>query len=184
VSDCAAVERMTAEAVATLGGLDIAVANSGVASRVSAIADMDPAEWRRVLATDLDGAFYTARAAVPHLTARRGAMLFISSVGADMAAAGGAPYHAAKAAVNVLTRVLAKEVAGAGVRVNCIAPGLVRSDMGERLIKFVGDAIVHTIPLGRAGEIADIGRAAVFLASDDASWITGKILRVDGGACM
>jgi len=184
VSDCAAVERMTAEAIATLGGLDIAVANSGVASRVSAIADMDPAEWRRVLATDLDGAFYTARAAVPHLTARRGAMLFISSVGADMAAAGGAPYHAAKAAVNVLTRVLAKEVAGAGVRVNCIAPGLVRSDMGERLIKFVGDAIVQTIPLGRAGETADIGRAAVFLASDDASWITGKILRVDGGACM
>ncbi len=184
VADCAAVERMTAEAVAALGGLDIAVANSGVASRVSSIADMDPNEWRRVLSTDLDGAFYTARAAVPHLTARRGTMLFISSIGADIAAAGGAPYHASKAAVNVLTRVLAKEVAGAGVRVNCIAPGLVRSDMGERLIKFVGDAVVQTIPLGRAGEIADIGRAAVFLASDDASWITGKILRVDGGACM
>ena len=184
VSDCAAVEKMTADAVAALGGLDIAVANSGVASRVSSVADMDPGEWRRVMATDLDGAFYTARAAVPHLIARRGTMLFISSVGADMAAAGGAPYHAAKAAVNVLTRVLAKEVAGAGVRVNCIAPGLVRSDMGERLIKFVGDAIVQTIPLGRAGETADIGRAAVFLASDDASWITGKILRVDGGACM
>jgi NAD(P)-dependent dehydrogenase (short-subunit alcohol dehydrogenase family) len=56
--------------------------------------------------------------------------------------------------------------------------------MGERLIKFVGDAVVQTIPLGRAGELADVGRAAVFLASDDASWITGKILRVDGGACM
>jgi 3-oxoacyl-[acyl-carrier protein] reductase len=184
VSDCAAVEAMTAAAVAELGGLDIVVANSGVASRFASVAELAPAEWRRVLATDLDGAFYTARAAVAPLTARRGTMLFISSVGADMAAAGGAPYHAAKAGVNVLTRVLAKELAGAGVRVNCIAPGLVRSDMGERLIKFVGEAMVQTIPLGRAGEIADIGRAAVFLASADASWITGKILRVDGGACM
>jgi 3-oxoacyl-[acyl-carrier protein] reductase len=70
------------------------------------------------------------------------------------------------------------------VRVNCIAPGLVRSDMGERMIKFLGEGIAQTIPLGRVGEPADIGRAAVFLASHDASWITGTILRVDGGAGM
>src|SRR2546422_521595 len=76
------------------------------------------------------------------------------------------------------------DVAGAGVRVNVIAPGLVRSEMGERLIRFHGDAVLQTIPLGRAGEPADIGRAAVFLASDDAAWITGKVLRVDGGAWM
>jgi len=75
-------------------------------------------------------------------------------------------------------------VASAGVRVNVIAPGLVRSEMGERLIRFHGDAVLQTIPLGRAGEPADIGRAAVFLASDDAAWITGKVLRVDGGAWM
>jgi 3-oxoacyl-[acyl-carrier protein] reductase len=70
------------------------------------------------------------------------------------------------------------------VRVNCIAPGLVRSDMGDRLLRFYGDAILQGIPLGRAGEPSDIGRAAVFLASADASWITGKILRIDGGAWM
>jgi 3-oxoacyl-[acyl-carrier protein] reductase len=75
-------------------------------------------------------------------------------------------------------------VAGAGVRVNCIAPGLVRSDMGDRLIKFVGESITQTIPLGRVGEPADIGKAAAYLASDDAAWVTGKILRVDGGAAM
>lgn len=160
------------------------VANSGVASRVAPVAQVDPADWRHVLGTDLDGAFWTARAVISHVVARRGSVLFISSVGADMAGAGGAPYHVAKAGVNALTKVLAKEVGSAGVRVNCIAPGLVRSDMGDRLLRFYGDVVLQGIPLGRAGEPADIGQAAVFLASADASWITGKILRVDGGAWM
>ena len=184
VADRGAVEHMVDEALAALGHLDVAVANSGVASRVAPVAAVDPDDWRRVLGTDLDGAFWTARAVIPHLLERRGVMLFISSIGADMAGPGGAPYHVAKAGVNALTKVLAKEVAGAGVRVNAIAPGLVHSDMGDRLLKFFGDAILNGIPLGRAGEPDDIGRAAVFLASADASWITGKILRVDGGAWM
>jgi 3-oxoacyl-[acyl-carrier protein] reductase len=184
VSDWEQVQAMVERAVDFLGGLDVAVANSGVASRFQTVAELDPGEWRRVTATDLDGAFYTAKAVVPHVVARRGCVLFVSSVGADLAAAGGAPYHSSKAAVNALTRVLAKELAPEGVRVNCIAPGLVRSDMGNRLIGFFGEGLVRTIPLGRAGEPVDVGRAAVFLASDDAGWITGKILRVDGGACM
>jgi 3-oxoacyl-[acyl-carrier protein] reductase len=184
VGDREAVDRMIGEVRAAFGRIDIGVANSGVASRVSAVHEMDPGEWRRVLATDLDGAFYTARAVLPSLLETRGVLLFISSVGADMAAAGGAPYHVAKAGVNTLMRVIAKEVAGAGVRVNCIAPGLVRSDMGERLIKFAGEGITQTIPLGRVGEPSDIGKAAVYFASDDGAWVTGKILRVDGGACM
>jgi NAD(P)-dependent dehydrogenase (short-subunit alcohol dehydrogenase family) len=184
VGDYEAVVSMFARVAGHYGRLDVVVANSGVASRFSPVADLEPTEWRRVMSTDLDGAFYTARCAVPHLVESRGSMIFISSVGADMAAAGGAPYHCAKAGVNTLTKVLAKELAPAGVRVNAIAPGLVRSDMGNRLLKFFGDELVRTIPLGRPGEPADIGRAAVFLASDDAGWITGKILRVDGGAHM
>jgi NAD(P)-dependent dehydrogenase (short-subunit alcohol dehydrogenase family) len=184
VGDREAVEAMVAEAVGFLGRLDITVANSGVAARVAAVADTDPAEWRRVLGTDLDGAFWTARAAIPHIVAQKGVFLFISSIGADMTAPGGAPYHVAKAGVNALAKVLAKEVAHAGVRVNCIAPGLVRSEMGERLLRFHGDVVLQSIPLGRAGEPADIGRAAVFLASADGAWITGKVLRVDGGAWM
>jgi 3-oxoacyl-[acyl-carrier protein] reductase len=184
VGDHEAVGRMVAEVRSAFGRIDVAVANSGVASRVAAVHEMDPGEWRRVLTTDLDGAFHTARAALPALLETRGALLFISSIGADMAGAGGAPYHVAKAGVNTLMRVIAKEVAGSGVRVNCIAPGLVRSDMGDRLIKFVGEGITQTIPLGRVGEPADIGRAAAYLASDDASWVTGQVLRVDGGASM
>jgi len=184
VGDLAQVQGAVADAVAALGGLDVVVANSGVASRVQAVADMDPNEWRRVLGTDLDGAFFTARATLAHLTARRGTLIFISSIGADACAPGGAPYYVAKAGVNVLTKVIAREVAGQGVRVNCVAPGLVRSDMGDRMIKAMGDVLLASIPLGRAGEPEDIGKAVAFLASADAGWITGKILRVDGGAWM
>jgi 3-oxoacyl-[acyl-carrier protein] reductase len=182
VADRAAVDAMVAQAVDFLGALDIAVANAGVASRFAPVAQLDPAEWRRVMATDLDGAFYTARAAIAHVVARKGTVIFVSSIGADMAGAGGAAYHAAKAGVNTLMRVLARELAPAGVRVNAIAPGVVRSEMGERLLRFHGEAVLQTIPLGRAGEPSEIGRAAVFLASDDSAWITGKVLRVDGGA--
>src|SRR5436190_815576 len=134
------VEAMVAQAVEFLGGLDVAVANSGVAARVATVAKTDPAEWRRVLTTDLDGAFWTARAAIPHVVARKGVVLFISSIGADAAQAGGAPYHVAKAGVNALAKVLAKEVAGAGVRVDVIAPGLGGSGGGGRLVRFPGRA--------------------------------------------
>lgn len=184
VGDAAAVEGAVGEAAAALGGLDIVVANAGVASRPAPVKDLPLGEWRRVLATDLDGPFFTARAALPHLLARRGTLIFISSIGADMAAPGGAPYYVAKAGVNVLTKVIAREVAAEGVRVNCVAPGLVRSDMGERMLRALGDVLLQGIPLGRAGEPADIGAAVAFLASEEASWITGKILRVDGGQWM
>jgi len=96
----------------------------------------------------------------------------------------GAPYYVAKAGVNALTKSLAKECAPAGVRVNCIAPGLISTDMGDRMIKFYGESLIASIPLGRAGQPEDIGKAAAYLASDDASFVTGKILRVDGGAWM
>ena len=175
VADHEAVAAMVAHVIGRFGRIDVAIANSGVASRLSSVADLEPAEWRRVMSTDLDGAFYTARAVAPHLVASKGALVFISSIGADAAAAGGAPYHCAKAGVNTLSKVLAKELAPKGVRVNVIAPGLVRSDMGNRLLKVFGDDLIKGIPLGRA---------AAFLASDDASWITGKILRIDGGAYM
>jgi 3-oxoacyl-[acyl-carrier protein] reductase len=184
VADVDGVQAAVAAVIDRFGRIDVTVANSGVASRFVSVRDLEVSEWRRVMSTDLDGAFFTARAVVPYLVATRGTLIFISSVGADLASPGGAPYHCAKAGVNTLTRVLAKEVAKDGVRVNCIAPGLVRSDMGNRLIDFFGDQLVQGIPLGRAGEPSDIGRAAVYLASDDAAWVTGKILRVDGGACM
>jgi len=182
ISDAEACQRMAADAEKTLGPLDIVVANGGVASRPNTIVELPIEEWHRVLATDLHGCFYTIKAVIGGMLDRgRGVILTISSVGPDRCAPGGAPYYVGKAGVNALTRTLANEVAARGIRVNAIAPGMVLSDMGERMIKAVGPQLVAGIPLGRAGQPDEIAKLAVFLASDDAAWITGKIYRIDGG---
>jgi 3-oxoacyl-[acyl-carrier protein] reductase len=185
VAEWTQVERMVAEALDGFGTLDVVVANSGVASRTQTVWDMDIDHWHRVMAVDLHGAFYTCKATAKHLVDQRhGAIILVSSIGADVCGPLGAPYYVAKAGVNALTKSLAKECAPAGVRVNCIAPGLIETDMGTRMMKHYGDAILSGIPLGRPGQPDDVGRAAVYLASDDSSFVTGKILRVDGGAWM
>lgn len=185
VGEWPAVERMVAEVLAAFGRIDIVVANSGVASRTASVWDTDIEHWHKVIGVDLHGAFYTCKATAKHLVDRRsGTIILVSSIGADACGPFGAPYYVAKAGVNALTKSLAKECAPAGVRVNCIAPGLIETDMGTRLMKAYGDALISTIPLGRAGQPDDVGRAAVYLASDDAAFVTGKILRVDGGAWM
>jgi len=185
VAEWAQVERMAAAAFAAWGTLDIVVANSGVASRTQSVWDMDIEHWHRVLAVNLHGVFYTCKATAKQLVdQRRGSIILVSSIGADVCGPLGAPYYVSKAGVNALTKSLAKECAPAGVRVNCIAPGLIETDMGTRMMKHYGDAIVSGIPLGRPGQPDDVGRAAVYLASDDSSFVTGKILRVDGGAWM
>lgn len=185
VTEWPQVQAMVDRVLAHFGHLNIVVANSGVASRVQSVWDLDPDHWHKVIGVNLHGVFHTCKATAKHLVDRReGTIILISSVGADTCGPMGAPYYVAKAGVNALTKSLAKECAPAGVRVNCIAPGLVVTDMGERLIRFHGEAMVNTIPLGRPGQPEDIGKAAVYLASDDASFVTGKILRVDGGAWM
>jgi 3-oxoacyl-[acyl-carrier protein] reductase len=185
VSEWGAVQQMVDAALQHFGHLDIVVANSGIASRVAPLWDLDVDHWHKVVNINLHGVFYTCRATVGHLVERRsGNVILISSIGADACGPMGAPYYVSKAGVNALTKSLAKECAPAGVRVNCIAPGLVATDMGDRMMKFYGDALLAGIPLGRAGQPEDIGKAAVYLASDDSSFVTGKILRVDGGAWM
>jgi 3-oxoacyl-[acyl-carrier protein] reductase len=185
VAEWPAVEAMVVRALDALGGLHIVVANSGVASRTQTVWDMDVDHWHKVIGVDLHGAFYTCKATAGRLIdQRRGTIILVSSIGADVCAPLGAPYYVAKAGVNALTKTLAKECASAGVRVNCIAPGLIETDMGTRMMKAYGDAILAGIPLGRPGRPEDIGRAAAYLASDDAAFMTGKILRIDGGAWM
>lgn len=186
VADYDAVSRLVDLAGDQLGALDIVIANSGVASRPSPVSTMNIEEWHRVIDVDLNGAFYTARAAAPKLLERkRGCVIFISSIGADYCAPLGAPYYAAKAAVNALTKVLARELAPSGIRVNAIAPGVVSSDMGDRMAKALGEeTLLAGIPLGRVGTPREIGKLAAYLASSDAAWITGQIYRIDGGAWM
>jgi 3-oxoacyl-[acyl-carrier protein] reductase len=185
VSDWQVVQAMADEVFKSFPHLDIVVANAGVASRVQPLWDIDVDYWHKVMGVDLHGVFYTCKATVKHLVDRKqGCVLVISSVGADICAPFGAPYYVAKAGVNALVKSLAKECAPAGVRVNCIAPGLISTDMGDRMLQFHGEAMLAGIPLGRVGRPEDVASAAVYLASDDASFVTGKVLRVDGGAWM
>lgn len=182
VREWGAVEAMVNGARETLGGLDVVVANAGVPTRFESTHEVDPGYWDRVLQIDLYGVFYTLRAALPHLREQReGAILVVSSIAADACGAKGAAYNAAKAGVNALAKTVSRENARRNVRCNVIAPGLIQTDIADGMQAFHGD-LEKTIPLGRIGTIEDIGAMAVYLASKDAEWVTGKIFRIDGGA--
>jgi 3-oxoacyl-[acyl-carrier protein] reductase len=183
VRDAVAVEGMVKAAAEAMGSLDVVVANAGVATRFQPVHEVEVGYWQRILDTDLSGVFYTIRAALPILRAQRaGVILTISSIAADACQANGGPYVAAKAAVNALTTVVARENASLGIRANVIAPGLVQTEIADKMLEFHGEAMLKSIPLRRIGTPEDVGKLAVYLASDDASWITGKNFRIDGGA--
>jgi 3-oxoacyl-[acyl-carrier protein] reductase len=182
VRDGPAVEAMAKDAQEALGGLDIVVANAGVPTRFEPLHEVDPGYWQRVLDIDLNGVFHTLRAALPILREQKsGVVLTISSIAADVCGGNGGPYVAAKAAVNALTRMVARENASRGIRCNVIAPGLVATDIADGMVSFHGDDIVKAIPMRRMGSVEEVAKLAVFLASDDAAWTTGKIYRLDGG---
>lgn len=177
-----AVHAMVKGARDALGGLDIVVANAGVPTRFEPIHEVHPGYFDRVVQIDLYGVFHTMQAALPILREQRsGVLLTVSSVAADACGANGGPYVAAKAAVNALTIVAARENARLGVRCNVIAPGLIATDIADGMLEQHGDSLVKAIPLGRMGSTDEIGALAVYLASDDAAWITGKVFRIDGG---
>lgn len=182
VRDPEAVRAMVEGARDDLGGLDIVVANAGVATRFQPLHEVEAGYWDRVLGIDLNGVFHTLHSALPILREQRdGVILTVSSIAADACGANGGPYVAAKAAVNALTKVAARENAALGVRCNVIAPGLIQTDIADGMLEAHGEAIVKGIPLGRMGTIDEIGSLAVYLASDAAAWITGKVFRIDGG---
>ncbi|OKK06199.1 oxidoreductase [Streptomyces sp. CB03234] len=182
VGDTAAVEAAVAYAVETFGRLDVLV-NNAFARTPDAPSLRDEADetWQRSLDVTLIGALRCARAALPHLAASgRGAIVTIGSVNAEQAF-GGHAYSAAKAGLASLTRTLAADAAPRGVRVNQVNPGTVRTRAWagrEHVLDALADRVY---PLGRVGEPEDIAAAVAFLASRDASWITGTTLRVDGG---
>jgi len=182
VREYEAVQAMVEGAHAALGGLDVVVANAGVPTRFEPVHEVDLGYWRRVLSIDLDGVFHTLRAALPLLRAQRsGVVLTISSIAADECGPNGGPYIAAKAGVNALTKVVARENARLGVRANVVAPGLIQTDIADGMLAQHGDAIVKRIPLGRIGTSEEVAKLCVYLASDAAAWITGKVFHIDGG---
>lgn len=179
------VRTAVAGTVAHFGKLDVLYSNAAVITYGNQIADMSVEQWDRTMAINLRGPFLCAKHAIPHLLAQSGgAIVIVSSHGAFQAApVGVADYATAKGGLVTLTYYLASEYGGRNIRANCIAPGPVPTALNEPFLgSEEGRAMTaNFIPLGRVGEIDDVARAAVFLASDEAKWITGAVLRVDGG---
>ena len=175
-------EQLVREAEAALGPLDAVVCNAGTALVPDLFTETAVDQWRALMGVDLDGMFYTLRTAVPGLVRRkRGAIVTVSSMWGITGGSCEAPYSAAKAGVIGLTKALAKELGPSGIRVNCVAPGVIDTAMNGHLSPEELAALGEEAPLCRIGRPEEVAQAIYFLASDQASYITGQVLPVDGG---
>ncbi len=182
VSDQSAVEGMVDAAVERFGRLDVLVNNAGVAP-TGPLLEASVADWRKVMAVDVDGVFFCTRAALPHLLESKGSIVNVSSVSGLGGDWNMSFYNAAKGAVSNFTRSLALELGPKGVRVNAVNPGLTFTGLTEDIKADRGlmAKFVERIPLGRGAEPAEIADVIAFLASCDARFVTGVNLPVDGG---
>jgi 3-oxoacyl-[acyl-carrier protein] reductase len=186
VADAAVVGEAVDRAAAEFGRLDVLVPAAGAVGVWHETAELSVDDWDRYIAVDLSGAFYTIRAAIPHLrNAGGGAIVVISSIAAQMCQPRNVQGAAAKAGVEAMVRVVAREEAKHRVRANAVAIGLTETDMGRAAFAQWGpqtsDRIVRAIPLRRIGTPEEVARVVCFLAGPDAAYITGKVLQVDGG---
>jgi 3-oxoacyl-[acyl-carrier protein] reductase len=184
VTDAAAVEAAPAGVVARHGRLDILVSNAGI-TRDQLLMRMKRDDWDAVLATNLTATFLLAQAAMrPMLKQRGGRIVAISSVVGQMGNAGQANYAASKAGLIGFAKALAREVASRAITVNVVAPGLIETDMTRALNEKAQIDWAAQIPLGRLGSVDDVAAAVCYLASDEAAYITGHVLAVNGGMYM
>jgi 3-oxoacyl-[acyl-carrier protein] reductase len=182
VSVDADADRVVKEALAFGGGtLDILVNNAGI-TRDNLLLRMSAEEWDAVLDLNLRGAFLVTKAAMrPMMKQRGGRIVNVSSIAGVMGNAGQANYSAAKAGLIAFTKTVAREMASRNITANAVAPGFVPTDLTSIVPQDVQDAMLKQIPLGRFGTAEDVANAIAFLASDEASYITGQVLIVDGG---
>lgn len=184
VADAEAVEAMIKQSIAEHGRLDILVNNAGI-TRDNLILKMKEEDFDAVLNTNLKGVFHTCRyVARQMLKQKSGCIVNISSISGVMGNAGQTNYAASKAGVIGFTKSLARELASREIRVNAIAPGFIETEMTDKLSQAAVDAGKGKIPFGRFGKAQEVAKAVCFLASEDASYITGQVLHVDGGMGM
>jgi 3-oxoacyl-[acyl-carrier protein] reductase len=185
LGDAEAVERLIPAAIAALGGkLDILVNNAGV-TRDNLVMRMKDDEWSDVIRINLEAAFRLIRAASkPMMKARVGRIITITSVVGTTGNPGQANYAASKGGLTAMSKALAQELASRNITVNCVAPGFITSPMTDVLPDAQKDALTARIPAGRLGEGTEIGAAVVYLASDEAAYVTGQTLHVNGGMAM
>ena len=184
VADFDAVKAVVAQIKADFGGVQILVNNAGV-TRDGLLAAMKQADFDTVIDTNLKGTFHFIRHVTPiMMRARYGRIVNISSVSGLMGNAGQSNYSASKAGVIGLTKATARELAARNVTCNAVAPGFIATDMTKALVEQNSDAIKASIPLGRVGAPEDVAKAVSFLVGPDSTYITGEVLRVDGGMAM
>jgi 3-oxoacyl-[acyl-carrier protein] reductase len=184
VSDPQAVERAMETAVEELGGLDVLVVNAGIV-RDNLLARMTAEDFATVVQTNLMGAFYPVRAGIRSLLrSRRGRVVFCSSTAALLGGVGQGNYAASKSGLIGLARTLARELARGKTTVNVILPGLIDTDMGRDFPEKVRQEFIDSVPLRRAGTVDEVASLITYLASDEARYITGAVIPVDGGVSM
>ena len=184
IADSAAVEAMIADVVKEFGTIDILVNNAGI-TRDTLLMRMKDEDFAKVLDTNLKGVFYCTKAVSKLMMKKRsGRIVNMASVVGLVGNAGQTNYAAAKAGVIGFSKSAAKELASRGITVNVVAPGFIGTDMTAGLPESVKEKMLQDIPLGRMGEPEDVANAVLFLASDQASYITGQVVNVDGGMVM
>lgn len=184
VSDSESVKAMVDETMKTFGSVDILVNNAGI-TRDNLMMRMKDDEWDDVINTNLKGVFVCTKAVTRQMMKQRaGRIINIASIVGVMGNAGQANYVASKAGVIGLTKTTARELASRGITANAVAPGFITTDMTDQLNEEVQKAMLGQIPLGRFGAPEDVAKAVLFLASDDASYMTGQTLHLDGGMVM
>jgi NAD(P)-dependent dehydrogenase (short-subunit alcohol dehydrogenase family) len=184
VTDPAACKKAAAEAIARFGNIDVLINNAGITQPVKFM-EIDQISWRRIIDVNLTGVLYLSQAVVPHMRERKsGSIACMSSVSAQRGGGifGGPHYSAAKAGVLGLAKAMARELGPDNIRVNCVTPGLIQTDItGGKLTDEMKSEIIKGIPLGRLGTAEDVARIYLFLASDLSSYTTGAVIDVNGG---